>query len=132
MFSPWSFISGLVLLSSFSFVFATWSDGFAGFFPKYNHGFQQILHNECADKYTEYLKHSENSSSVDPILKTFGLGVAHNVVDCLLDAVPEIIKAKMASAQVTILQFNLGNSLLMSLGCSRVQSLSSHGSRVLS
>lgn len=111
MLASWSFMSGLVLLNSFSFVFATWSDNFAGFFPEYNHGFQQLLNNECADKYTEYLEDSDNSTRIDSILEIFGLdSETFNVVQCLLHAAPELVKAKMAAAQVAILQFYFGKT----------------------
>lgn len=115
-----------MLLSSLSLVSATWSNNFAGFFPKYNHGFQKLLNNECAGNYTEYLEDRENKTRVDPSLEVFGIDtVTHNVVQCLLNAAPELIKAKMASAQVSIFQSYFQNSSLMSLGCSRVHSLPS-------
>src|SRR5437667_8206183 len=119
--SSWSFLSGLVLLSSLSLVSATWSDNFAGFFPRYNRGFQKLLNNECAGNYTEYLEDRENNTRVDPSLEVFGMdSVTHNVVQCLLDATPELVKAKMASAQVGIFQSYFRNSSLTSLGYSRV------------
>lgn len=130
--SSWSVLSGLVLLSSISLVSATWSDNFDRFFPEYNRGFQTLLNNECAGNYTEYLKDREKIT-IDPRLRIFDMeSVTSNVVQCLLQAAPELIKAKMASAQVGIFQSYFRNSSLMSLGYSRVHSLSGQGSRVLS
>lgn len=103
--SSWSVLSGLVLLSSMSLVSATWSDNFDSFFPDYHRGFQKLLNNECADNYTEYLTNRKNITRVDPRLRIFNIGsVTSNVVECLLHAAPELLKAKMASAQVGIFQ----------------------------
>lgn len=122
-----------MLLSSLSFVSSTWSDNFAGFFPEFNRGFQELLNKECAGNYTRYLEDRENITRLDPGLKIFGMDtMTHDVVQCLLEATPELIKAKMASAQVGIFQFCFRNSSLISSGCSRVHSLPSQSSRVLS
>ena len=107
-------LSGLVLLSSLSPVLASWSDNFAGFFPTYNQGFQTLLKNECAGNYTEYLKGREDVSKADPKLKAFGINsLTTNVIQCLLEAAPELVKSRMASAQVGLFFNYVRSSSLM-------------------
>jgi hypothetical protein len=95
---------GLVLLlSSLSLVFATWEDNFAGFFPQYNEGFQLLLRDNCSSQHAIYLEDRDDDIRVDPILRAFGSDSgASNVIQCLLEYAPELIKVQMASAQVGV------------------------------
>jgi hypothetical protein len=77
--SSWSFLGGLVLLSSLSLVSATWSDYFAGFFPEYNSGFQMLLRDNCSEEYTVYREHRDEDAKIDPILGAFGLNTPHSM-----------------------------------------------------
>jgi hypothetical protein len=61
------------------------------------------LRENCSEEYAIYREHRDDDAKIDPILGAFGLdSPAFNVTQCLLEAAPEIIKAKMASAQVGI------------------------------
>ena len=95
---------------------------FKQFFPQYNPGFQRILRENCSEQlaahHVDEQQNEDKDEDADERVMTLGAdfevdSTAHLVVDCILQATPELIKSKMASAQVL---FGLMPSLLALLG----------------
>ena len=96
-------ISIFLLLSwTHSFVTA-WTDDFIEFLPDFNAGFQLILRQNCSAQYAIFRedRDRDDESKGDPLLAAFSTNsVAENVIQCLLEHTPEIIKVKMGTSQV--------------------------------
>jgi len=125
---PWGAIAALSLLPlALSDLLRT---DFSTFFPQYNEAFRYILGNDslCGEIYRDFrARNYENEhgdsdtdpfklrkAEIDPVSAAFGLdSVTHQLVDCILKNTPEIIKVRMASAQVLL---GLTPSLLAVLG----------------
>jgi hypothetical protein len=97
---------------------------FKQFFPQYNTGFQRILRENCSEQlaahHVDKQQNEDEDEDEDTDDRVITLGgdfevdsTTHLVVDCILQATPELIKSKMASAQVL---FGLMPSLLALLG----------------
>lgn len=109
---------------------------FTTFFPDYHAAYRRILTNDsqCGEIYQAYQSrevlseirdevgsngtnddpYSLSGPDLDAMSANFGLDtVSHQLVDCMLDHTPEIIKARMASAQVLL---GLVPSLLAFIG----------------
>ncbi|UNI15379.1 hypothetical protein JDV02_001916 [Purpureocillium takamizusanense] len=103
---------------------------FSTLFPQYNEAYRYILNNDslCGKIYRDFRtrnyqnEHDDGDNDafklpkadVDPLNAAFGLNTAtHQLVDCILRNTPEIIKVRMASAQVLL---GLTPSLLAVLG----------------
>jgi hypothetical protein len=106
---------------------------FKTFFPEYHAAYRRILTNDslCGEIYqlhqssadlSELLDEQDDGTSDDPFFvpdldamsANFGLEKrSHQLVDCMLDHTPEIVKARMASAQVLL---GLVPSLLAFIG----------------
>ncbi|ERF73914.1 hypothetical protein EPUS_05926 [Endocarpon pusillum Z07020] len=109
-----------ILITQISFTSADWDNQLLEkFFPGYNDGFQRILRENCSEQYADYLVNKDNSIKVDSILRGFGLDRPHSpVVECILNAAPEFVKSKMASAQVLL---GLTPTILATLGSSPLE-----------
>ncbi|KAK2598141.1 hypothetical protein QQS21_005692 [Conoideocrella luteorostrata] len=94
----------LVLLAAPSS--AGWSNNFDIFFPSYNRGFQTIIHQNCSVQYEQYLQDRHDKSNITSFApRLAGFGDTHLVnvlVNCILEATPEVIKAKLAAAGVIL------------------------------
>ncbi|KAH8648505.1 hypothetical protein BX600DRAFT_442794 [Xylariales sp. PMI_506] len=93
---------------------ASWDDPFRRFPPQYNAGFQSILRNDCRELYNEYLVNKSLIEAIPANISIFDINsLTHVVVNCVLENTPEIIKSKMASAQVVL---GLAPTILATLG----------------
>jgi hypothetical protein len=84
-------------------VSATWSNPLEHFYPDYNEGLQTIIRDSCSEQYDSYLINKHHSSGVSPMLRIFGMGtMTHEVVECMLENMPELAKYKMGAAQIML------------------------------
>lgn len=105
----------LIFITQFSFTLADWEDPlFKKFLPRYNNGFQRILRENCSEQYANYLANKDDITKLNPILRDFNIDSRESsVVECILNASPEFVKSKMASAQVLL---GLTPTILATLG----------------
>lgn len=107
-------VLGLSMLTSP--VSASWSNPMEHFYPNYNHGLQEIIHNNCSETYAIYLQGRRNESNVSPTLRMFsinGVAMTSEMVECILNNVPEFIKSKMAAAAIVL---GLAPTIIATLG----------------
>ena len=82
---------------------ATWSNPLETFYSDYNNGLQSIIRSKCSSQYAQYLDDKDNISSISPSLRVFNMdSMTHEVVDCMLEHMPELAKYKMAAAQIVL------------------------------
>lgn len=105
---------------------ASWGNPYEELFPDYNPAFQQFLAEggPCHGQYMNYLTWKNDTDDdldddtgllyVRPQLVAFSMtSPTHEVADCLLENVPELVKSRMASAQVLL---GLVPTLLATMG----------------
>ena len=84
---------------------ADWTNPFSDFFGEYNEGFQNILRTNCSTEYIVYLQNRHNTTILDQGLQQFNeksWATSHDVINCMLRATPELIKSKMATADILL------------------------------
>ncbi|KAF2238639.1 hypothetical protein EV356DRAFT_505981 [Viridothelium virens] len=86
-------ISAFVLLAQLSFACAS-KDQFKHWFPDWNATLSNIIAQDCAQQYHDYLTNSTSSGT--------SAEWAMPVIDCMLDAVSEPTKERMSSAAVVL------------------------------
>lgn len=82
---------------------ASWGNPLEQFYPSYDEGLRGIIRDNCSEQYDRYLDDKHNGTGVDPMLRVFGMGsVMYEVVECMLENMPELAKYKMGAAQIVL------------------------------
>ena len=93
---------------------ASWGNPLEKLLPDSNAGFQHILHNSCSAEYAALIGNGDDVAITDSLLYKFDANSGINaVVNCMLEATPELVKFKMASVQVLL---GLTPAILATLG----------------
>ncbi|KAF4470846.1 hypothetical protein FALBO_2248 [Fusarium albosuccineum] len=95
-------------------VSASWANPLEHFYSSYNHGLQEIIHNNCSETYALYLQDRRNAANIRPSLRVFGMrSMTSEMLECILENSPEIIKYKMAAAAIVL---GLAPTIIATLG----------------
>lgn len=95
-------------------VAASWANPFEQFYSTYNHGLQEIIRDKCSEQYALYLEDRRNVSAIRPELRSFGArSMTKEVMECLLENSPEMVKSKMAAAAIVL---GLAPTIISTLG----------------